>query len=80
MAISKAPQRWGIRDAGIAHFYDLVTGKLVVSLPTLKTSGLEFTGETVYARGGYGNPKIIGFSSNREGTLTARMRFLTIKA
>lgn len=70
MTISKAPERWAIRDAGIAHFYDIVSGKLIVSLPTLKTSGLEFTGETVYARGGFGNPKLVGFSSNREGKLT----------
>lgn len=69
MTISKAPERWAIRDAGIVHFYDIVTGKLIVSLPTLKTSGLEFSGETVYARGGFGNPKLVGFSSNREGKL-----------
>ncbi len=64
------PRRWSIRDAGIAHFFDLSTDSLVVSLPTLKTNGVEFTGETVYSRGGKGNPKIIGFSSNREGKVT----------
>lgn len=38
-------KRWAIRDAGIAHFYNIATGDLVVSLPTLKTAGLEFTGK-----------------------------------
>jgi len=45
------PNRWAIRDAGIATFWDLVTGKPYVTLKTLKTSGLETSGETVYARG-----------------------------
>lgn len=48
------PNRWGIREAGIATFYDLTTGKAKVTLTTLKTSGVETTGETVYAQGGRG--------------------------
>ncbi|TVX97965.1 hypothetical protein [Cohnella terricola] len=64
------PNRWAIRDAGIATFYSLATGKPVTTLRTLKTSGLETTGETVYSRGGRGNPKLLGFSSNREAKLT----------
>ncbi|MCI1763637.1 hypothetical protein [Heyndrickxia oleronia] len=64
------PNRWAIRDAGIATFYSLKTKKPVVTLKTLKTSGLENTGETVYARGGFGNPKLVGFSGNREAKLT----------
>lgn len=64
------PNRWAIRDAGTATFYSLVDGHAIVSLDTLKTSGVETTGETVYARGGYGNAKLVGFSSNREATLT----------
>lgn len=64
------PNRWGIKEAGIAHFYDLVSGKAIVSLPTLKTSGVETTGETTYAVGGRGNARIIGFSSNRQARIT----------
>ncbi|MFB9274923.1 hypothetical protein [Cohnella cellulosilytica] len=63
------PNRWAIRDAGIATFYNLVTGKPVTTLRTLKTSGLETTGETVYSRGGFGNPKLVGFSGNRESKI-----------
>lgn len=65
-----SPNRWAIRNAGKATFYDLVTKKAIVTLPTLKTSGVETSGETVYARGGDGNAKIVGFSSNRESKLT----------
>ncbi len=38
------PNRWAIRDAGEATFYNLVTKKAIVTLPTLKTSGVETTG------------------------------------
>ena len=46
-----APNRWAIREAGEATFYNLVTGKAIVTLRTLKTSVVETSGETVYARG-----------------------------
>lgn len=65
-----AIKRWAIRDAGIATFYNITTGDPIVTLPSLKTTGVETTGETVYARGGRGNAKLVGFSSNREATLT----------
>lgn len=45
------PNRFAIRDAGEATFYNLVTKKPIVTLRTLKTSGVETSGETVYARG-----------------------------
>src|SRR5690554_7711010 len=63
------PNRWAIREAGEATFYDLVDGHAIVTLTTLKTSGVETSGETVYARGGRGNAKIVGFSSNRESRI-----------
>jgi len=70
-------KRWAIRDAGIATFYALsditggaLAGEPIVTLPSLKTSGVETTGETVYARGGRGNAKLVGFSSNREATIS----------
>jgi len=64
------PNRWAIREAGEVSFYDLSTGKAIVTLTTLKTSGVETTGETVYAQGGRGNARLIGFSSNRQARLT----------
>lgn len=63
------PNRFSIRDAGQATFYNLQTGKAIVTLNTLKTSGVESSGEVTYARGGFGNPKLVGFSSNKEAKL-----------
>lgn len=46
------PNRWAIREAAIATFYSLVSPyNAIVTLKTLKTSGVETSGETVYARG-----------------------------
>lgn len=64
------PNRWAVREAGECSFYSLVNGKAIVTLKTLKTSGVQTTGETVYARGGRGNSKLVGFSSNREATIS----------
>lgn len=46
-----APNRFAIRDSGAATFYSLVNNKAIVTLRTLKTSGVETSGETVYSRG-----------------------------
>lgn len=64
------PNRWAVREAAEATFYDLTTGDAIVTLRTLRTSGVETSGETVYSRGGRGNSKLVGFSSNREAKLT----------
>lgn len=45
------PNRWAIRDAGEATFFSLVDYKAIVTLPSLKTSGVDTVGTTVYARG-----------------------------
>jgi hypothetical protein len=45
------PNRWAIKEAGEVSFFNLATGKAITTLTTLKTSGVETTGETVYARG-----------------------------
>jgi len=64
------PRRFAIRDAGEATFFSLTTLKPIVTLSSLKTSGVETSGETVYARGGRGNAKLVGCSSNREAKIT----------
>lgn len=69
-------RRFAVREAAevtfeaLAAFGTRVAGDKIVTLKTLKTSGVETTGETVYARGGRGNAKLVGFSSNREARLT----------
>lgn len=64
------PNRFAVRDAGKASFYNLQTNKAIVTLDTIKTSGIESSAETTYARGGFGNPKLVGFSHNKEAHLT----------
>lgn len=64
-----APNSWVVRDVPRATFVDVATRYPLFYLQDLKTSGLENSAETVYARGGTGNPKIVGFSSNREAKI-----------
>lgn len=64
------PKRWAVREAANVTFWDLVTKKPKVTLNTLKMTEVETTGETVYSQGGRGNAKLVGFSSNREATMT----------
>ena len=75
-----APNRWAVREAAEATFFDTVTGDAIVSLKTLKLSNVETTGETVYARGGRGNAKLVGFSSNREAKVTLQDAIFDNKA
>jgi hypothetical protein len=46
------------------------TAKPVLVFDTLKTSSLEFTGETTEARGGKGNAVLMSWDHSREATLT----------
>jgi hypothetical protein len=74
------PNRFAIKEAGIASFFDLTTGKAIVTLATLKTSGVETTGDTVYATGGRGNAKLVGFSTNRAAKITLQDAIFDNKA
>lgn len=70
--------------------YDAQTGKVVavdggtptpvLEFTTLKTSGLEFTGETTEARGGKGNAVLMSWDHSREATLTLEDALLSAKS
>ena len=70
--------------------YDAQTGKVVavdggtptpvLEFTTLKTSGLEFTGETTEARGGNGNAVLMSWDHSREATLTLEDALLSAKS
>lgn len=64
--MSGIAKRWAVRNVAKATFYDISTGKMLTYLENLKTSGIEVSSETVYARGGDGNPKLVGFTSDKE--------------
>ncbi|GIP32609.1 hypothetical protein [Paenibacillus sp. J2TS4] len=58
--------RYGVREICNVVLKDVTTKEPVVYLESLTTSSLETSGETVYARGGRGNPKLIGWDSDKE--------------
>ena len=61
------PNRFAIREVAEVTLYSLVSPyNAIVTLKTLKSSGVETKSVTEYARGGRGNAKIMGFSSNKE--------------
>lgn len=62
--------RWAIRDVATASFYDLVTGDLKVRLNSLTMSSIENSSVVVYAVGGSGAPKVVGFSGTRAAKFT----------
>jgi hypothetical protein len=62
--------RFGVKEVADVIFYDLVTGKPVLFLDTLKMSNLENNAETSYIQGGKGNARIMGFDYNRTATFT----------
>jgi hypothetical protein len=79
-------QKFGIKEVADVAFYNQgdvkynsTTGvveltdtnkKPVLVFTTLKTSSLEFTGETAEARGGKGNAVLMSWDHSREATLT----------
>ena len=89
-------QKFGIKEVADVAFYnqgdvkyDASTGKVVATdgtatpvleFTTLKTSGLEFTGETTEARGGKGNAVLMSWDHSREATLTLEDALLSAKS
>lgn len=63
-------KKFGVKEVLDATLYDMQTNRPVIRFNTLKTSGIEVTTESVSARGGKGNPKLITWEINKEGTVT----------
>jgi len=76
--------RYGIKEVADVTFYkinsDGTPGEPVLFLDTLKVSTIEQTAETVDARGGKGNPKLITWEINKEGTVTFEDALLSPKS
>ena len=88
-------QKFGIKEVADVAFYtqgdvkyNAENGKVeavanatpVLEFTTLKTSGLEFTGETTEARGGKGNAVLMSWDHSREATLTLEDALLSAKS
>lgn len=61
--------RYGQREICNCVLKNITTGEPVLYLESLKVSSIEQGSTTVYARGGSGNPKILGWSSDKEITM-----------
>lgn len=66
--------RYGIKEVADCVFYEInetdgTAGAPVLYLDSLKVSTLEQTAETVYAQGGKGNSRLIGWDFGKEITL-----------
>lgn len=93
MAGTLFTQQFGIKEVADVAFYnqgDVVynpsTGEVtatkapILVFDTLKTSSLEFTGETTEARGGKGNAVLMSWDHSREATLTLEDALLSAKS
>jgi hypothetical protein len=72
--------KYGVKEVADVTFYDLATGKPVLYLDTLKVSTIENTAESSSARGGKGNPKLLTWDFNREGTVTMQDALMSPKS
>lgn len=72
--------RWAVREAAEATFFDMITGAPKVTLKTLKMTEVTTNGETTYAMGGRGNAKLVGFTGNREARVTIQDAIFDNKA
>lgn len=61
--------KFAVQQIFTVDAFNLETGELEARFEDLKTSTLSNNGTVVYAQGGVGNPKIIGFSHSKESTL-----------
>jgi len=65
------PNRYAIREVAEATICSLTTPyNALATMRTLKTAGVETKSTMVYARGGRSNTKIIGFSGDKESSIT----------
>lgn len=60
-------------------FEDYKTGKPFLFMDYANTNTTELTGETVFAYGGKGHPKKVGFTGERAGTMTIETQMQTAK-
>jgi hypothetical protein len=68
---------FGIKDVADVTLTPL-DGGITLDLDSLKVSNIEFTSEEVFARGGHGNAKLIGWDYNREITITLQDALLSM--
>lgn len=69
--------KFAVQQIFTVDAFSLVNGQLLARFEDLKTSTLSNNGTVVYAQGGVGNPKIIGFSHSKESQLEIESAVIT---
>jgi hypothetical protein len=72
--------RFGVHEVADLTFYNLINNKADLFLDSLKLSNLENNADSVYATGGSGAPRLVGWDFNRTVTMTAQNALLNPKA
>ena len=73
------PDNFGIREVMNITYYNLETHKPEIFLDSLKMSSQEHAAETTYARGGYSNPRLIGWDFDRDVTINVQDALISQK-
>lgn len=71
--------RYGSRNNLNLQMFDFATNKPMMYFDYATTTTNEWTGETVYARGGDGNPKRISWNGDKDSTLTVETQVFTLQ-
>jgi len=72
--------RFGVKEVANVMFQNLVTGKIDLYLDTLKMSNLENAVENVYATGGQGGGRLVGWDFGRTANFVIQDALLNPKA
>ncbi|QWU13402.1 hypothetical protein SAMN04487895_10368 [Paenibacillus sophorae] len=71
--------RYGSRNNLNLQIFDFVSSTPIMTFDYATTTTNEFTGETVYARGGDGNPRRISWSGDKDSTLAVETQVFTLQ-
>lgn len=77
------PNRFATREAAESMFFTVDESNkehAFLTLKTLKMTEIQNTSATVYAQGGRGNPKIVGFSGDKENSVTLQDAIFDMKS
>lgn len=72
--------RFGVKDVLDVTFFNLLTGEPELFLDSLKMSNMENASEQVYATGGKGNPRLVGWDFGRTTTFALQDALLNPKS
>ncbi|OMD67470.1 hypothetical protein [Paenibacillus odorifer] len=71
--------RYGSRNNLNLQLFDYISATPIMTFDYATTTSNEWSGETVFARGGDGNPKRIAWSGDKDSTLTVETQVFTLQ-